>query len=733
MGRKHAPQPLTLSESQPPDQQQENVPRSAETLASAVPPSAGSKSQSSPRSPRSPFRFTPRRPSSSRKQSLQLTDERRNFDDDGDEFQQYPPISSALHRASEDTPPRQHHQHNPISPGSQHRLDHPSPGSSSSKPSKGGFFFNFAKASNKSSHSPASSPSPSHHHHHQNQPQPPTRQNNLQNPIQNPDSRGETMSRGPDSAPMSTQPTQPSADASYAGDAVQKPAPTLPSASDVSIASAADYDPSAAQSSSKKSKSKPFGLLSRNKSLRDKDRDKDGSSSRDKQPSPVPITISEPEPSHIASDPNPRKASAPAPASDRSIKEMVNSTVRNRSEDRGSPRDMASKESHKERGNKESQREKDHHPRQNSSSQNGGFFGGLKSGRDMISNRLFGKGGRSGSTTEREPVIDDEHYVLKTINLPLVEQTRRTRISKRLEDSRDKTEFWMPAFPWRAIDYLNYKGCDVEGLYRVPGSGPQIKKWQRRFDEEYDVNLFEQPDLYDINIIGSMLKAWLRELPDELFPKEAQERVARECVGYETVPPLLVEELSNLSPFNYYLLFAITCHLSLLLAHSDKNKMDFRNLCICFQPCMKIDAFCFRFLVCDWRDCWKGCKNEAKYIEQEYQLFDQPPPKGLSEPRKPSKETTIQEGTVPEEPSITIERAGSSSDNSSKHSNASTEQPTKDRRLKKKPLQLSESNGSVATNTTASTNLTIDSGREPRGSNDLRPLSPIKPLSPLGF
>lgn len=252
----------------------------------------------------------------------------------------------------------------------------------------------------------------------------------------------------------------------------------------MSIASIADYDPSAAQPSSKKGKSNPFGLLSRNKSLRDKDRDKDGPTSTEKQSSLVPTTISEPEPSHIPSDHNnPRKASAPAPATDRSIKEMVNSTVRNRSEDRGSPRDMGSRESQKEKAIKESQREKEHHPRQNSSSQNGGFFGGLKSGRDMISNRLFGKGSRSGSTTEREPVVDDEHYVLKTINLPLVEQTRRTRISKRLEDSRDKTEFWMPAFPWRAIDYLNYKGCDVEGLYRVPGSGPQIKKWQRRFDE----------------------------------------------------------------------------------------------------------------------------------------------------------------------------------------------------------------------------------------------------------
>ena len=146
---------------------------------------------------------------------------------------------------------------------------------------------------------------------------------------------------------------------------------------------------------------------------------------------------------------------------------------------------------------------------------------------------------------------------------------------------------------------------------------------------ELDVDLFSQDDLYDINIIGSMLKAWLRELPDELFPKAAQDKIARECSGAEEVPQMLIDELSNLSPYNYYLLFAITCHLSLLCAHSDKNKIAFRNLCICFQPCMKIDAFCFRFLVCEWRQCWQGCKNESFFIEEEYALIDQPPPRQL--------------------------------------------------------------------------------------------------------
>ena len=115
----------------------------------------------------------------------------------------------------------------------------------------------------------------------------------------------------------------------------------------------------------------------------------------------------------------------------------------------------------------------------------GAFFSNLKHSKaaGILSNRFFGGSSRHEAPPLREPTVDDEHYVLKVLSLPLVEQARLTRISKRLEDSRDKTEFWMPAFPWRAIDYLNYKGSEVEGLYRVPGSGPQIKKWQRKFDE----------------------------------------------------------------------------------------------------------------------------------------------------------------------------------------------------------------------------------------------------------
>jgi hypothetical protein len=177
---------------------------------------------------------------------------------------------------------------------------------------------------------------------------------------------------------------------------------------------------------------------------------------------------------------------------DRVPKSSRDRSQEKRQKDNSSLRLKEQKENAKTQSNSNFQ--KDHNRTQTSlatSFREGGgghtFLNNLKSsatkGAGALSKGLFGKSGRSGSSTEREPIVDDDHYELKVLKLPLVQQTRLTRISKKLEDSRDKTEFWMPAFPWRAIDYLNYKGSDVEGLYRVPGSGPQIKKWQRRFDQ----------------------------------------------------------------------------------------------------------------------------------------------------------------------------------------------------------------------------------------------------------
>lgn len=78
-------------------------------------------------------------------------------------------------------------------------------------------------------------------------------------------------------------------------------------------------------------------------------------------------------------------------------------------------------------------------------------LGKAKSGGGNFFTRL-GKIGRSSSNSEKE--VPDQEYQLKVITLPLVEQTRISRISKKIEASKDKTEYWMPSLPWRCIEYV---------------------------------------------------------------------------------------------------------------------------------------------------------------------------------------------------------------------------------------------------------------------------------------
>jgi hypothetical protein len=151
------------------------------------------------------------------------------------------------------------------------------------------------------------------------------------------------------------------------------------------------------------------------------------------------------------------------------------------------------------------------------------------------------------------------------------------------------------------------------------------------------VDLLSEQELYDPNTIGSMLKTWLRELPSEIFPQDIQHALAVELqkdnphfnVMGQSAPQKLRDTLSELPPFNYYLLFAITCHLSLLLSHQERNRMDLNNLSICIGPCLNLERWLFNYLVGDWRNCWQGCWTEKQQLDEEKRIEDpgyMPPP-----------------------------------------------------------------------------------------------------------
>lgn len=270
---------------------------------------------------------------------------------------------------------------------------------------------------------------------------------------------------------------------------------------------------------------------------------------------------------------------------------------------------------------------------------------------------------------------------------------------------------------------------------------PEIKS---RTDHclELDINLFDEPTLYDINIIGSIFKAWLRGLPDEIFPKATQAQIAAKCMGAKTTPQMLKDELSKLPPWNYYLLFAITCHLSLLNSYVEKNKMNYGNLCICFQPCLKVDPFCFQFLVCDWRNCWQGCWTEKQALAEEYAVLDGLPTSAggssgasmsvaderavsSSDSSKPSVMGNIPEKDKIRPPALTLTKPSTSDllSTPTKHSKT----PDKEK-LRPQALRLTRPTSGNLISTP-----TRNGDGQTSNASQLPELSPVMPLSPLGI
>ena len=192
----------------------------------------------------------------------------------------------------------------------------------------------------------------------------------------------------------------------------------------------------------KKGKSRLGGILNRTKSI------KLDEPSKFKARSPTHLNIDVVAPQAVRNDPYYSAPIQTAPVlsnhREKAFADEATGSMRNRSADRH----------HRLRQEEGARRDK--FPRTLAMSQS--FMTGLQQTGKGVGGRLekAGKGffermTRSGSTTEREFVSDD-NYACTVINLPLVKQTRKTRIARRLELSKDKTEFWMPALPWRCIE-----------------------------------------------------------------------------------------------------------------------------------------------------------------------------------------------------------------------------------------------------------------------------------------
>ncbi|CAB1338026.1 unnamed protein product [Coregonus sp. 'balchen'] len=142
-----------------------------------------------------------------------------------------------------------------------------------------------------------------------------------------------------------------------------------------------------------------------------------------------------------------------------------------------------------------------------------------------------------------------------------------------------------PLLVEQCVDFIREQGLDEEGLFRMPGQANLVKDLQEAFDCG-DKPLFDSNT--DIHTVASLLKLYLRELPEPVVPFSKYEDflscaqlLAKDAeVGVQE----LGKQVSNLPPANYNLLKYICKFLDEVQSHAIKNKMSVQNLATVFGP-----------------------------------------------------------------------------------------------------------------------------------------------------
>ncbi|KFO69872.1 Rho GTPase-activating protein 24, partial [Cuculus canorus] len=142
-----------------------------------------------------------------------------------------------------------------------------------------------------------------------------------------------------------------------------------------------------------------------------------------------------------------------------------------------------------------------------------------------------------------------------------------------------------PMLVEQCVDFIRQRGLKEEGLFRLPGQANLVKELQDAFD------CGEKPSFdssTDVHTVASLLKLYLRELPEPVIPYAKYEDFfsCAKMLSKEEESGLqeLVKQVKSLPVVNYNLLKYICRFLDEVQSYSGINKMSVQNLATVFGP-----------------------------------------------------------------------------------------------------------------------------------------------------
>ncbi|XP_051898397.1 unconventional myosin-IXAa isoform X3 [Pristis pectinata] len=143
----------------------------------------------------------------------------------------------------------------------------------------------------------------------------------------------------------------------------------------------------------------------------------------------------------------------------------------------------------------------------------------------------------------------------------------------------------VPLVVEKLINYIEMHGLYTEGIYRKSGSTNKIKELKQGLDT--DINSMNL-DEYNIHVIASVFKQWLRDLPNPLMTFELYDEVLR-AMGLQDRKEMIrgvYSIIDQLSRTHVNTLERLIFHLVRIALQEDTNRMSSNALAIVFAPCI---------------------------------------------------------------------------------------------------------------------------------------------------
>ncbi|KAK5615013.1 hypothetical protein CRENBAI_007252 [Crenichthys baileyi] len=182
----------------------------------------------------------------------------------------------------------------------------------------------------------------------------------------------------------------------------------------------------------------------------------------------------------------------------------------------------------------------------------------------------------------------DDNKALWGINL--MKKTKKTGCPKafgvRLEDCQPAANYkFVPLIVEMCCGVVEATGLEYTGIYRVPGNNAMVSSLQEHLNKGMDINTAEER-WQDLNVISSLLKAFFRKLPEPLFTDDKYSDFidANRIENAEDRLKTMKKLIRDLPDYYYHTLKFLVGHLKRVADHSEKNKMEPRNLALVFGP-----------------------------------------------------------------------------------------------------------------------------------------------------